>query len=140
MQQHGGRTITKKELTERIAEKTGLSRTQVRDVLQEFLDGITTELAGGNRIEFRGFGVFDTKVRAARTAQNPRTLDPVTVPEHRTVRFKPGSAMKTIVDGGPKAQAEIGAKPAAAAEPKAGVGTTTDGLGEPVGASSTEAS
>lgn len=133
MQHNGMRTITKRDLTERIAEKTGLSRTQVRQVLGEFLEEITRELATGNRIEFRGFGVFDTKVKAARVAQNPRTLEPVEVPEHRSVRFKPGSEMRSIVD---KAAAKkgSGARARTHTEPKAGVTPQTDGVGEPVSA------
>ncbi|MCC7389108.1 MAG: integration host factor subunit beta [Phycisphaerales bacterium] len=132
MQQDGVRTITKKDLAERIADKTGLSRTQVRDVLGEVLEQIATELARGNRIEFRGFGVFDTKVKAARVAQNPRTLAPVEVPQRRTVRFKPGSEMKATVDG-VNAPAKK-SKPKAAREPKLGTAPSADGLGEPVAA------
>ncbi|NLX14355.1 MAG: integration host factor subunit beta, partial [Phycisphaerales bacterium] len=48
----------------------------------------------GNRLEFRDFGVFESKVRAARTAQNPKTLERVSVPSKRTVKFKVGRLMK----------------------------------------------
>src|SRR5213075_3281044 len=44
--------------------------------------------------EFRDFGVFETKIRKARKAQNPKTLEPVAVPEKRTVKFKVGRLMK----------------------------------------------
>ena len=52
------------------------------------------ELGKGNRLEFRDFGVFETKIRKARKAQNPKTLEPVEVPEKRTVKFKVGRLMK----------------------------------------------
>ena len=45
-------------------------------------------------MEFRDFGVFETKLRKARKAQNPKTLEPVAVPEKRTVKFKVGRLMK----------------------------------------------
>jgi hypothetical protein len=45
-------------------------------------------------LEFRDFGVFETKLRKARKAQNPKTLEPVEVPEKRTVKFKVGRLMK----------------------------------------------
>jgi hypothetical protein len=45
-------------------------------------------------LEFRDFGVFETKIRKARKAQNPKTLEPVEVPEKRTVKFKVGRLMK----------------------------------------------
>lgn len=87
-------TITKKELIDRIAEKTNGRRVQVKRVVQQFLDEIVNELGSGNRLEFRDFGVFETKLRKARKAQNPKTLEPVEVPEKRTVKFKVGRLMK----------------------------------------------
>src|SRR4051794_5178116 len=87
-------TITKKELIDRIAEGAGQRRVQVKIVVQQFLDEIVNELGKGNRLEFRDFGVFETKVRKARKAQNPKTLEPVAVPEKRTVKFKVGRLMK----------------------------------------------
>jgi integration host factor subunit beta len=87
-------TITKKELIDRIADSSGARRVQVKKVVQQFLDEIVNELGKGNRLEFRDFGVFETKVRKARKAQNPKTLEPVAVPEKRTVKFKVGRLMK----------------------------------------------
>ena len=87
-------TITKKELIDRIADNTGHRRVQVKKVVQQFLDQIVEELGKGNRLEFRDFGVFETKLRKARKAQNPKTLEPVAVPEKRTVKFKVGRLMK----------------------------------------------
>jgi integration host factor subunit beta len=63
-------------------------------VVQSFLDNIIEELGHGNRLEFRDFGVFEAKERAARTAQNPKTLERVQVPPKRTVKFKVGRLMK----------------------------------------------
>jgi integration host factor subunit beta len=87
-------TITKKELIDRIADTTNTRRVQVKRVVQQFLDEIVNELGKGNRLEFRDFGVFESKVRKARKAQNPKTLQPVAVPEKRTVKFKVGRLMK----------------------------------------------
>jgi integration host factor subunit beta len=87
-------TITKKELIDRIAETSGNRRVLVKKVVQQFLDEVVNELGKGNRLEFRDFGVFETKLRKARRAQNPKTLEPVAVPEKRTVKFKVGRLMK----------------------------------------------
>lgn len=87
-------TITKKELIDRIAEKSNHKRVLVKRIIQSFLDEIIDELGSGNRLEFRDFGVFESKVRAARTAQNPKTLERVSVPSKRTVKFKVGRLMK----------------------------------------------
>ena len=82
------------ELIDRIAESSLSKRVQVKRIVQQFLDEIVNELGKGNRLEFRDFGVFETKQRKARRAQNPRTLEPVKVPEKRTVKFKVGRLMK----------------------------------------------
>jgi len=87
-------TITKKEVIDRIAEKTNTRRAVVKPVVQSFLDEIIDELAKDNRLEFRDFGVFETKMRAARRAQNPKTMEQVRVPAKRSVKFKMGRLMK----------------------------------------------
>ena len=87
-------TITKKELVDRITKKTQCKNITAKEIVQQFLEEITSELAKNNRLEFRDFGVFEVKERAARTAQNPRTLENVQVPAKRTVKFKMGRIMK----------------------------------------------
>ena len=87
-------TITKKELIDKISETTQAKRVIVKRVIQSFLDEITAELCKGNRLEFRDFGVFETRTRASRVAQNPKTLERVEVPAKRTVKFKMGRQMK----------------------------------------------
>ena len=87
-------TVTKKEFIDRIAENTQAKRVVVKRIIQNFLDEVVDELADGNRLEFRDFGVFETRTRAARVAQNPKTLERVPVPAKRTVKFKMGRLMK----------------------------------------------
>jgi len=91
-------TVTKKDLVDRIANQTDLKRSDVRDVIQAFLDNVIDELGDGNRLEFRDFGVFEIRNRAARMAQNPRTLERVPVPARKTVKFKVGLLMRRAVD------------------------------------------
>ncbi|MBL8729658.1 MAG: integration host factor subunit beta [Planctomycetes bacterium] len=93
------KTITKKELVHRIAERTGVTKVVAKDVIQSFLNAIIDELAEGNRLEFREFGVFESRERAARLAQNPRTLEKVPVPAKRIVKFKVGRLMRKKVSG-----------------------------------------
>jgi integration host factor subunit beta len=92
-----GLTVTKKELVSRIAERTGQTKVITKDIIQMFLDEIINELGKGNRLEFREFGVFEIKERAARKAQNPRTLEKVQVPAKKVVKFKVGRLMKERV-------------------------------------------
>jgi integration host factor subunit beta len=87
-------TVTKKELIDRIAERTQAKRVSVKRIVQAFLDEIINELCQNNRLEFRDFGVFETRTRASRIAQNPKTLERVEVPAKRTVKFKMGRLMR----------------------------------------------
>lgn len=90
-------TITKKELVNRIADRTGQTKVVTKEIIQLFLDEIINELAAGNRLEFRDFGVFEVKFRKARRAQNPRTLEKVHVPPKKVVKFKVGRVMREKV-------------------------------------------
>ncbi len=92
-------TITKKELVDRIANKTQCKHVIVKSVVQQFLDEITTELIDNNRLEFRDFGVFEVRERAARVAQNPKTLERIQVPAKRIVKFKMGRIMREGMNG-----------------------------------------
>ena len=95
----GGATVTKKDLVNRIADATGETKVVTKNVIQMFLDEIVRELAAGNRLEFRDFGVFEVKSRRARRAQNPRTLEKVAVPPKKVVKFKVGRIMRERVTG-----------------------------------------
>jgi len=94
-------TITKKDLVNRIAERTGETKVVTKSIIQMFLDEIIRELSDGNRLEFRDFGVFEVKSRRARRAQNPRTLEKVDVPPKRVVKFKVGRVMRERVTDAP---------------------------------------
>ncbi len=94
-------TTSKKNLINRIAETTGTKQVLVKAVVQQFFDAIICELGKGNRLEFRDFGVFDTKTSAPRIAQNPKTLERVHVPAKRRVVFKAGRLMREGVNGTP---------------------------------------
>ena len=91
-------TIAKRTIAERIAERLNLGQVQTLQVVQVFLDEVVSELAKGNRLEFRDFGVFETVTRKARTALNPKTLSKVPVPSRVVVKFKVGRLLKEKVE------------------------------------------
>ncbi|MHC4789730.1 MAG: HU family DNA-binding protein [Planctomycetota bacterium] len=90
------RTVTKRELCERIAKRTGYPQVVTKEVIQLFLDEIIAELGKANRMEFRNFGVFDTRLQPPRTARNPRTDEVVDVPAKAVVSFKVGKNMQEV--------------------------------------------
>jgi nucleoid DNA-binding protein len=102
-------TVTKKDLIDRIAGATDCKRADVKRIVQKFLDEVIDELGRGNRLEFRDFGVLETKSRAPRVAQNPKTLQRVNVPAKRTVKFKVGRLLKARLDSdaAPQPQVEV---------------------------------
>ncbi len=100
-------TTTKKDLIDRIAEQTHQKRSTVKRTIQSFLDNVISELRQGNRLEFRDFGVFEIKQRAARMAQNPKTLERVPVPAKRTVKFKVGRLMKDALENDGELQSTV---------------------------------
>lgn len=107
---------TKRELVKRVAKKTGHKQNIAKEIIQTFLDEVIEELARGNRLEFREFGVFDTIQKRARVARNPRTGATVKVPSKTVVHFKVGRLMKEKVRVLAKqaaAAAEEAPKPAA---------------------------
>lgn len=92
------KTITKKDLIDRIADSSEVTRQQARQVIHRFLDEVIAEIGKGNRLEFRDFGVFECRLRAARIAQNPKTMERVPVRAKYTIKFKTGRLMQEALD------------------------------------------
>jgi len=89
----------KKDLIDRIVPRAGDTHAVVKAVVRQFFQEITRELAKGNRLEFRDFGVFEPKATPARMARNPRTQEKVRVPAKHRVVFKPGRLMREGLNG-----------------------------------------
>ncbi len=92
-----GSATTKRDMVKRIAGETDVPRPLVRRIVQQFLDDVVDELAGGRRLEFRDFGVFEPVLRRPRVARNPRTGLTLQVPAKTVVHFKQGRLMKERV-------------------------------------------
>ena len=90
--------MTKRDLVIRISEETGLVQQQVLDILQKTLDVMSSMLAKGEKVELRNFGIFEIRVRKARTGRNPNHPGTdVPIPERAVVRFKAGKEMREAV-------------------------------------------
>ena len=91
-------TMTKRDLVVRVAHEAGMKQSEVMNIIQLTLDTITEELAAGNNIEFRNFGVFEVLTRKARVGRNPNSpKQEVKIPERAVVKFKPGKEMRKLV-------------------------------------------
>lgn len=128
--------MTKKEIVKKISEDKGLTQLAVKEIVQMTFDAIVDTLINDpkHRIELRNFGVFEVKKRAARTARNPRTGDPVEVPAKFVVTFKPGKEMEEKVLELERAEAARVAAEKAGQQPEA---STPDAIAPNPSSSST---
>ena len=88
--------MTKADVIARIAAQTGLSKVDVKDVVEGFLDMVKLALKEEDPLEIRKFGTFTVVDRAPRTARNPRTGDEVKIPARKLPVFKPSKELKNI--------------------------------------------
>jgi nucleoid DNA-binding protein len=93
----GGSHVTKAEIVEDIASKTGLTKKDVATAMDMFLESISKALSEGKHYEIRGFGTFKVKKRKSRMARNPRTGDAVPVPDRKVPVFKVSKELKDLV-------------------------------------------
>jgi len=92
-------TIKKKKLINAISQSKGLNPTEVRTVVQAFLNEMTTCLSQGHRLEFRDFGVFEIVERRQKIGRNPKNAAvPIIIPARRAVKFTPGKKMRQFVE------------------------------------------
>ena len=91
--------MNKKELVDSVSDSTGETRRVVSEVLDETLTLITKQVKKGERVALPGFGTFERRARAARTARNPQTGDPIKIKATKVPAFKAGSAFKEAVGG-----------------------------------------
>lgn len=92
-------TVTKKKLIHAISQAKGLHPNDVRNVIQAFLDEMTSSLSQGDRLEFRDFGVFEIVERKKKIGRNPKNAAvPIIIPARKAVKFTPGKKMKKLIE------------------------------------------
>jgi DNA-binding protein HU-beta len=90
--------MNKAQLINSISDKTGLSKSKSKEVLEAVTSTITETLADGDKVTLVGFGTFTTTERPARKAMNPKTSEVIDVPAKRVAKFKPGAALSNTVN------------------------------------------
>lgn len=91
--------MNKTELVAAIAEKTDLSKADSERALKAFIETVEGALKKGDKVQLVGFGTFETSKRAARTGKNPQTGAAIKIPASVAPKFKPGKALKDLVNG-----------------------------------------
>jgi DNA-binding protein HU-beta len=112
--------VNKSELIEAIAARLDGDRKAAATAVDGVLDEITRAVVRGERVALTGFGTFEKRVRAARTARNPATGEAIKLKKTSVPAFKAGATLKSFVSGATKlakaAPAKKTAKAAAAAK------------------------
>jgi DNA-binding protein HU-beta len=91
--------MTKQELIDAIAAKTGRTKSVTGDMLDALIAAITAEVTKGGTVQLIGFGSFSTGSRAARVGRNPATGEEIQIAAAKTVKFTAGKAFKDTVNG-----------------------------------------
>ncbi|MFN2624728.1 MAG: HU family DNA-binding protein [Mycobacteriales bacterium] len=97
--------MNKSELIEAVAEKLGEGRGLATRAVDTVFDEITKAVAKGEKVALTGFGVFEKRDRAARTARNPATGATVKVKKTSVPAFRAGQGFKDVVSGAKKVAA-----------------------------------
>jgi DNA-binding protein HU-beta len=92
--------MNKGELIEAVAQNTGESKATAEKMVNETLDVIVAGVVGTGKVSITGFGTFEARDRAARTARNPQTGAEIQVKATRVPAFKAGKAFKDAVKPG----------------------------------------
>ena len=90
--------MTKADLVNAMAEKSGLTKADTEKALKAFTDAVTEALKAGEKVSLVGFGTFSVGERAARTGQNPQTGAKIQIAAAKSPRFKVGKALKDSVN------------------------------------------
>ncbi|WP_340032509.1 HU family DNA-binding protein [Paenibacillus sp. FSL K6-1122] len=89
--------MNKADLINVVVEKTGLTKKDAEQVINETLSAITATLAKGEKVQLFGFGNFEVRDRAARKGRNPQTGEEMDIPASKAPAFKPATALKNAV-------------------------------------------
>lgn len=89
--------MTKQELIQKVAEKSGLKKKDAENVLNTILDEISNALKAGEKVQLIGFGTFETRKRSGRIGRNPQTGESIQIPETTVPAFRAGNRLKEAV-------------------------------------------
>jgi DNA-binding protein HU-beta len=89
--------MIKVDIINEVSRAADITKVKAEVAVEALLDAMKVSLMKGERIELRGFGVFQVKPRKRGIGRNPRTGMEVRIPPGRTIRFKPGKDLQNLV-------------------------------------------
>jgi DNA-binding protein HU-beta len=88
--------MIKADIVDRVVDLAQIPRAKAATAVETVIEAMRSALGAGDRIELRGFGVFNVKPRKTGIGRNPRTGAEVSIPPGKAVRFKPGKELQTL--------------------------------------------
>jgi DNA-binding protein HU-beta len=88
--------VIKLDIINEVVNRTGITKTKAEQAVETVFEAMKKALEKGDRIELRGFGVFNVKPRKTGVGRNPRTGAEVAIPPGKAVRFKPGKELQVL--------------------------------------------
>ncbi len=88
--------MIKQDIVQQVVERTGLPRSKAEAAVDTIFDRLKQAMTDGERIELRGFGVFNVRPRKTGIGRNPRTGTEVAISPGRAIRFKPGKELHLL--------------------------------------------
>lgn len=89
--------MNKAAIVEAVHEKVGGTKADAERAVDTMIDSVVDTMKKGEEVSISGLGIFSVRERAARTARNPRTGEPVEVPATKVPKFRPSKALKDAV-------------------------------------------
>ena len=89
--------MTKTELINEVAHKTGLTKKDAEKAVSAVIESITDAMSMGDKVQLVGFGTFEVRDRAAREGKNPATGETISIPATKVPAFKAGKALKDAI-------------------------------------------
>jgi DNA-binding protein HU-beta len=91
------KNMNKQDIAEKVHGVLGGTKADAERAVDAMMEAVVSGLKRGEDVSIAGLGIFKTKMRAARTARNPRTGASVQVPATRVPKFQPAKALKEAV-------------------------------------------
>ena len=88
--------MVKADIINRVSQRATITKVKAVEAVEALLDAMKDAMRNGERIELRGFGVFQVKPRKKGIGRNPRTGKEVRIPPGKTIRFKPGKNLRAL--------------------------------------------
>ena len=88
------KAVSKADLIDIVADETGLTKKDVKGVIDTFLKRVNANLIKGTKVQLTGFGTFEVRERKARMGVRPGTTEKIHIPASKYPAFKPGKILK----------------------------------------------